>query len=79
MSTALRTLPSELLYALAGLAVVAVLAFVFGFTNVLDALWAAISIAVSLVVLYLFYRLVVATERIARATERLANDDLERD
>ena len=79
MSTALRLLPSELLYALVGLAVVAVVAFVFGFTNVFSALASAVSVAVSIVVLYLFYRLVVATERIARATESLAGEEFGRD
>lgn len=75
MSTALRVLPSELLYALAGLAVVGVLALVLGFTDVFSLLASAVSIAVSLVVLYLFYRFVVAVERIARAAERMANHD----
>jgi uncharacterized membrane protein len=65
MSTALRVLPSELLYAIAGLAVVAILAFVLGFVDVLSVLASAVTIAVSLLVIYLFYRLVVATERIA--------------
>jgi uncharacterized membrane protein len=74
MSTALRVLPSELLYAIAGLAVVAILAFVLGFVDVLSVLASAVTIAVSLLVIYLFYRLVVATERIARATERIAGD-----
>ncbi|MFC7226558.1 hypothetical protein N0B31_04025 [Salinirubellus salinus] len=76
MSTALRVLPSELLYTLAALAVVLVVSFVFGFTNVFGALSAAVSIAISLVVLWLFWRLVTATERIARATESLADDSL---
>jgi len=74
MSTAFRVLPSELLYAIAGLAVVAIAAFVLGFVDVLGVLASAVSIAVSLLVIYLFYRLVVATERIARATERIADD-----
>lgn len=79
MSTALRVLPSELLYALAGLAAVGILAFVLGFTDVFSLLASGVSIAVSLIVLYLFYRLVVATERIARATETLAGEEFGRD
>jgi hypothetical protein len=48
---------------------------VLGFTDVFSLLASAVSIAVSLVVLYLFYRFVVAVERIARAAERMANHD----
>lgn len=75
VSTALRVLPQELWDALAALAVALVLAVVLGFGNLFGYLATAVSIGGSLVVLWLFWRLVTATERIARATERLANED----
>jgi UPF0716 family protein affecting phage T7 exclusion len=75
VSTALRVLPQELWYAFAALAVLLLVAIVLGFGTLFGYLATAVSIGLSLVVLWLFWRLVTATERIARATERLANED----
>lgn len=75
MSVALQRLPAELQYAVLAIVIVLLASFVLGFGNLFQLLASAVSVAVSLVVLWLFWRLVLATERIAGAVEGLERAD----